>query len=197
MRKLVYFVAVTADGYIAHLDGSHDGWVLEGDHAPDIGQRFPETIPTHWQQALGLPPQNKQFDTVLMGRKTYQIGLDEGITSPYGSLEQYVFSRSMTESPDPSVHLVNDDIGGCVRRLKEADGQDIWLCGGGEMAALLSADGLLDEVILKYHPVIFGSGIPLFGALARPVVLELKSTTVYASGVQLMHYAVKQQALSE
>jgi dihydrofolate reductase len=197
MRKVIYFVAVTADGYIAHLDGSHDGWVLEGDHAPDIGRRFPETIPTHWQKALGLQAQNKQFDTVLMGRKTYQIGLDEGITSPYGSLEQYVFSRSMTESPDPSVHLVNDDVGGCVRRLKNADGQDIWLCGGGELAALLIADGLLDEVILKHHPVIFGSGIPLFGALARPVVLELKTSKVYESGVMLMHYAVKQSASSE
>ena len=191
MRKLIYYIAVTTDGFIAHSDGTHDGWVIEGDHAADLGQRFPETIPTHWQKQLGMQAQNKLFDTVLMGRKTYEVGLKEGITSPYGSLTQYLFSRSMTQSPDPNVTLIREDATGVVRQLKQAQGKNIWLCGGGELAALLFAEGLVDEVILKHHPVLFGEGIPLTNALNRWVSLEPIESKTYKSGVLLLHYKVK------
>jgi dihydrofolate reductase len=191
MRKLIYYVAVTADGYIAHLDGTHQGYVFEGDHAADLGQRFPETIPTHWQEKLGMKAKNRQFDTVLMGRKTYQVGLKEGVTSPYQSLRQYLFSRSMTQSPDPSVNLIREDVSQVVRRLKQEEGKDIWLCGGGVLAALLFAESLVDEVILKHHPVLFGEGIPLVNVFGRCVSLDLIESKIYSSGVLLLRYRVR------
>lgn len=191
MRKLIYYVAITTDGYIAHSDGTHEGYIFEGDHAADFGQRFPETIPTHWQEKLGMKATNKQFDTVLMGRKTYEVGLNEGITSPYGSLTQYLFSCSMTESPDPNVKLIRKDAGGVVRQLKQSTGKDIWLCGGAELAAMLFAENLVDELILKHHPVLFGEGIPLVNAFGKWVGLELIESKVYSSGVMLLWYRVK------
>lgn len=191
MRKVIYFVAVSADGFIAHADGSHHGWVLEGDHMSDIGTRFPETIPTHWQKQLGIPAENKQFDAVLMGRKTYDIGFQQGITNPYASLKQYVFSRTMTKSPDSGMQLVSDDVAGFVRQLKQANGKDIWLCGGGELAALLLQEGLIDEILLKHHPVLFGSGIPLVNTFGGWASLELLESKRYNSGVLLLNYRIK------
>ena len=191
MRKIIYFVAVSADGFIAHVDGSHSGWVLEGDHMRSIGERYPETIPTHVQNALGLPPQRKRFDAVLMGRKTYEVGRQEGITSPYASLKQYVFSGSMMASPDPAVMLVREDAGRFVRQLKEAPGQDIWLCGGGKLASRLIAEGLLDEIVLKHHPVLFGDGISLVAGLGRVCSLDLLEREVFDSGVLLLRYRVR------
>ncbi|MEG4202061.1 hypothetical protein [Microcoleus sp. Pol12A5] len=100
MRKLKYYVACTVDGFIAREDGSFDCFPMEGEHFTDLFDSFPETIPAHLQEALGIPAENKQFDAVLMGRKTYEVGLDVGVTNPYPSLKQYVFSRTMEASPD-------------------------------------------------------------------------------------------------
>lgn len=190
MRPLIYFVAVTTDGFIAHPDGTFDGFVMEGDHMAAINQRFPETIPTHWQQALGIQPQNKVFDTVLMGRNTYEVGVKEGITNPYGTLEQYVFSRTLTASPDPNVTLVRDDVAGTGRRLKQRSGKAIWLCGGADLAGQLLAERLIDELVLKVHPVLFGTGIPLFGDFGGQANLALTQSQRYNSGVMLNEYRV-------
>lgn len=190
MRMLKYLVAVTTDGFIAHPDGSFDGFVLEGDHMAAINNRFPETIPTHWQQALGIQAENKVFDTVLMGRKTYEVGVQEGITNPYGTLAQYVFSRSLTASPDPAVTLVREDVTGTVRRLKQAPGKAIWLCGGAELAGQLLAAGLIDALVLKVHPVLFGVGIPLFGNFGGRANLALSQNQHFASGVMLNEYRI-------
>lgn len=191
MQKLKYFVAVTADGFIAHRDGTFDGFVGAGDHMVDINQRFPETIPTHWQKTLGIHPENKEFDTVLMGRKTYEVGVNEGITNPYGTLEQYIFSRTLTVSPDPHVTLVRADVAGTVRRLKQRPGKAIWLCGGADLAGQLIAERLIDELVLKVHPVLFGAGIPLFGNFDGRVNMELIESKCYRSGVMLNHYQVQ------
>src|SRR5690606_28939875 len=105
---------------------------------------------------------NRVFDTVLMGRKTYEVGSTAGFTNPYPTLKQYVFSRSMPESPDPQVQLVRERAPETVGHLKEAQGKDIWLCGGAELASTLMEAGLIDCLIIKLNPVVFGAGIPLF-----------------------------------
>ncbi|AKF11585.1 dihydrofolate reductase family protein [Sandaracinus amylolyticus] len=171
MRKLKYHVAITLDGFLAHEDHTYEGFLNEGEHVDEFFDSF------------------RTSDIVLMGRKTYDVGLRMGVTSPYPMLRQYVFSRSLERSPDPAVELVRDDVVGCVRALKEEHGKDIWLCGGGELAsALLEAD-LVDEIIVKLSPVVFGTGIPMF---ARPLqrALSLRSTKSYANGVQLLAYSV-------
>lgn len=190
MRDLVYYVAATLDGFIAHEDGSFDGFAWDDDFIAALRAEFPETFPVH----LGgpaTPAENRHFGAVLMGRKTYAHALREGITSPYPTLDSYVFSRSMTESPDPAVTLVRDDAGAVVRGLKQESGKAIWLCGGAVLAATLHAAGLIDRLVLKLNPVLFGAGIPLFAGNPALTNLELMESSAYPSGHVLLDYRIR------
>jgi dihydrofolate reductase len=132
------------------------------------------------------------FGTVLMGRKTYDLGLAEGKTSPYPFLRQIVASKSMSESPDEAVELWRDDVVGRVAKLKAEAEKPIWLCGGGSLAGQLLAAGLIDRVVVKLSPVVFGSGIPLFGADAPVVSLKPDGAVkTYDCGVHLLSYIVE------
>jgi dihydrofolate reductase len=174
MRKLKYYVACTVDGFIAHKDHSVDGFLAEGEHVVD----YLESL--------------KLFDVVLMGRRTYEFGLKQGVTNPYPSMKQYVFSRTMKESPDENVELVSENIVELVRELKKETGKDIYLCGGANLATTLFAENLIDEIIIKLNPVLLGSGIPLFSGVIKQTDLDLTDSKIYRNGVLLLHYRVKQ-----
>ena len=189
MRELKYYVACTADGFIAAEDGSFDAFLAEGEHFADLLEFFPETIPAHLRDALGVRAGNKQFDVVLMGRNTYEVGLKVGVTNPYPTMKQYVFSRTMKESPDENVELVSGDAIELVRELKKETGKDIWLCGGSDLATMLFPE--IDEIILKSNPVLLGSGIPLFSGVIEQTALELTDSKIYSNGFVLLHYRVK------
>ncbi len=94
MRSLVYFVACTLDGYIAAVDGAFDFFPFEGPQVADLLAEFPEMIPGHFRDMVGIAAENQRFDTVLMGRATYEIGEADGITSPYPHLRQILVSGS-------------------------------------------------------------------------------------------------------
>lgn len=192
-RKLKYHVAMTLDGFIARDDDSVDFF-------PNLSP--PDHVMDYFDDLASA------YDTVVMGRGTYEFGLKVGVTDPYPSLETHVCSRSMKESPDPRVHLVREDVVGFVRELKSRPGQqkdisrivraaqmsvgkDIYLCGGGLLATALFDAGLVDEVLIKLNPVMIGSGKALAPRLAQLVGLELLATKTYRSGVVLLHYAVK------
>jgi dihydrofolate reductase len=83
MRELIYYVACTVDRFIAREDGSFDFFLAEGEHFADLLESFPDTIPAHLRDAMGVRAGNKLFDVVLMGRKTYEVGLKVGLTNPY------------------------------------------------------------------------------------------------------------------
>ncbi|MEG4109555.1 dihydrofolate reductase family protein [Microcoleus sp. S13_C5] len=189
MRKLKYYVACTVDGFIARENGSFDFFPMEGEHFADLFDSFPETIPAHVQEALGIPAKNKQFDAVLMGRKTYEVGLNVGVTNPYLSLKQYVFSHTMEASPDKNIQLVSHNAVELVKELKKETGKDIWLCGGGALAATLFSE--IDEMIVKLNPLVIGSGIPLFSRALDPTNLEITDRKIYSNGFMLLHYRVK------
>jgi dihydrofolate reductase len=104
-RKLVYYVACTLDGFIVREDGSFDCFLFQGEHFQDLIAKFPETFPAHLRRQLGVSEDVRRFDTVLMGRGTYEVGLRDGFTNPCRPLRQIVLSQSMTESPDPAVEL--------------------------------------------------------------------------------------------
>jgi dihydrofolate reductase len=174
MRKLKYHVASTPDGFIAHTDHTVDGFLGEGEHVTDY-----------------LASLKSDYDIALMGRRTYEFGFQFGVTNPYPWMKQYVFSHSMERSPDPNVELVSENIIEFVRELKMESGKDIYLCGGANLAAKLFAEGLVDEIILKLNPVLFGYGIPLFSGTAKQSDLILIGSKVYESGVILIHYSVK------
>lgn len=191
MRNLVYYVACSVDGFIAHTDGSHDGFSQDQDYFANLFAAFPETVPTHLREIMGVHGENQWFDTVLMGRKTYEVGLKEGVTSPYSHLRQYLFSRSMSESPDANVELVSDQAIEVVQQLKAEDGKDIWLCGGANLASTLFANQLIDQLILKVNPFLMGAGIPLFADLIPQTALDLTNSKIYPNGVLLLYYSVK------
>jgi len=189
MRELKYYVACSVDGFIARSNGSFDYFLTEGQHLADLFTSFPETVPTHMRQALQVDAENRCFDTVLMGRRTYEVGSDAGFTSPYGHLRQCLFSRTMRESPDPNVELVSSDPLSFVRQLKQETGKDIWLCGGAELATVLFSE--IDELILKVNPVVLGNGIPLFSAAVEPESLSLVSSMIYPNGFILTRYRTR------
>jgi dihydrofolate reductase len=192
MPKLVYFIASTFDGFIADPAGADpsgpDGFFLiERDYLDHLVEEYPETIPGHMRQVLGIRAENKHFDAVVMGRRTYEIGVEVGITNPYPHLRQYVVSQTMAERPDPAVEVIGTDPVAAVRELKRADGRDIWLCGGGKLAGVLRLE--IDEVVVKLHPVAVGSGVPLFDAAFQPIRFQLAGSHTCPSGVLFLTYA--------
>jgi dihydrofolate reductase len=188
MRKLTYFIACTVDGFIGREDGSFDFFPMTGEHLPHIVVEYPETIPGHLREALGVQGGSRHFDTVVMGRSTYDIGGAFGITSPYPHLRQYLVSKRMTASPSPQVQLVSMNPTDLVRTLKHEDGLDIWLCGGASLAGALYRE--LDELILKVNPVVLGTGIPLFRGVRGPAGLDLMDARTFAGGVTMLRYRV-------
>jgi len=174
MRKVKYHVASTVDGFIAHQDHTVEGFLAEGEHVTDY-----------------LESLKRDYDAVLMGRRTYEFGFQFGVTNPYPWMKQYVLSRTMGRSPDANVELVSENTIDFVRGLKSEAGRDIYLCGGAALAATLFAEDLIDEIILKFNPVLFGSGIPLFSGTIKQSALELAGSKVYGNGVALLHYSVK------
>ncbi|PZD74343.1 Dihydrofolate reductase [Acaryochloris thomasi RCC1774] len=173
MRALKYYVACSLDGFIAQTDGSFDRFPWNDEVIADFIESF------QW------------FDTVLMGRKTYEVGLKEGKTDPYPMLKSYVFSRTMESSPDPKVKLVSEQAVEFVRALKREQGKNIWLCGGALLAAQMFQNQLIDELIVKLNPVLLGSGIPLLMANVPPAMLDLQESKQYDNGTFRLQYSIQ------
>lgn len=186
MRELTYYVAVTLDGFIAGPSGDLDVFPAEGDHLPALAEEYPETFPGHLRDPLGIDDPNRHFDSVLMGRRTYEPALDLGIVDPYPHLDQHVVSRTLAHDDDTPVVVVRDDPLGHVRELKRRDGLGIWLCGGGELAAAVAPE--IDELVLKVNPVAIGEGIPLFAGPVGPTTYRRVASTQFDSGVTLSRY---------
>ncbi len=186
MRKLIYFVGVSADGWIAADDGSADGFPLDPEVLGRIFTEYPETCPAHLRDALGVTDDPRHFDTVVMGYRTHAPALEAGLTSAYPHLLQYVVTHRRDLPPDPRLTVVHDDPVALVRDLKAQDGLDIWLCGGANLAGQLVDE--VDELHLKVYPVIFGSGVPLVtGSMTWP--MKLLTSTPLGAGTLLNTYA--------
>ncbi|MGV9761370.1 dihydrofolate reductase family protein [Streptomyces tricolor] len=193
MRKLVYYVASTLDGFIAGPDGSDptgpDGfWPIAPDYIRRLAAMYPETLPAGAREALGVTAEGTHFDTVLEGRKSYEIGLAAGVPDAYPHLRHLVFSRTLTQVPAPAVELVAGDPVAKVRALKREDGKDIWLLGGAELAGALYPE--IDRLIVKLAPLTLGDGIPLFSRKAAfdPRLWQLTDHTAVESGALFLTY---------
>ena len=194
VRTLTYYAATTLDGFIAGPNGGDptgpNGFLtVTPDYLEHIVTHYPETLPAPARAALGVTAPGTRFDTVVEGRRSYQLGLDAGITDAYPHLRHYVFSRTLTKSPDAAVEVVATEPVAKVRELKAQDGKGIWLVGGGELAGALYWE--IDELVLKVNPVTIGSGIPLFAgkAEANPRAFTLTGHTVLPSGAAFLTYA--------
>lgn len=173
MRKIIYYVATSLDGFIARADGSFDFFVNDDELVADFFASL-----------------KSDYGAVVMGRATYEVGLAAGVTNPYPWLDTHVVSRSMEASPDEAISIVREL--DAVEALRRGVGDPIWLCGGGELATAMMSRGLIDELVLKVNPVVLGEGIPLFRGLERPFVLaSLGAPKVYASGIVVSRFAVE------
>lgn len=191
-REVVYYIATTLDGFIARPDGSFTDFPWDQPYLNALMALYPETFPAPMRPGA-TPAQNRRFDTVLMGRRTYEVGLREGLTSPYPTLRQIVFSSTMQHSPDADVELVASDPTAFVQDLLDEAGADIWICGGSQLATTLYRAGLVDRLIVKVNPILFGEGIPLLGESVRSPTLRLADHTIFESGHALLDYTVPRE----
>jgi dihydrofolate reductase len=170
-RLVTYGAACSLDGFIARPDGAVD-WL-------HFSKDVQEILRDYW---AGI-------DTVLMGRKTWEVAAaSAGGGSPYLPMKSYVFSRTLEPGSVKGAEIVADDAGGFVRALKEQVGKNICVMGGGELARSLFAAGVIDEVGLNVHPVLLGSGVPLFLDPGHQVDLELVSCREIEGGCVMLTY---------
>src|SRR5215471_12430363 len=142
MRKIILGVAVSLDGFIEGPNGEFDWCFTDQDY--------------------GMSDFLKRVDSTFVGRKTYELSLTmEGGNAGFPQLKEYVFSTTLDRVKKGSV-LIKNDIKEQVEKIKHENGKDIWLFGGANLAASLINMGLVDELWLSIHPIILGSGKPLF-----------------------------------
>ncbi|MEW2811984.1 dihydrofolate reductase family protein [Streptomyces massasporeus] len=193
MRKLTYFIACSIDGFIGDPSGDATSMLrfVDEEFIDFLKAEYPETMATHGRRALGLDDlPNKRFDTIVQGRVSYDLALKEGITSPYAHLREYVVSSTLTESPDPNVEIIADDLVGKVRELKAEDSEfGVYLCGGAKVAAQLLDE--VDELVIKTYPIVYGSGMPMFGSGVAISDFTLESVRTFGNGVLVRTYSRK------
>jgi dihydrofolate reductase len=193
LRKLTYFIACSIDGFIGDPDGDATSMFrfLDEEFLAFLKAEYPETAATQGRRALGfddLP--NKRFDTIIQGRGSYDVALKEGVTSPYAHLREYVASRTLKESPDPNVEIIADDLAAKVRELKAEDGElGIYLCGGSKVAGELLDE--IDELVIKTYPLVYGTGMPMFGSGIAISDFTLESVRTFGNGMLVRTYSRK------
>jgi dihydrofolate reductase len=179
MRKIIVYIATSADGYIARPEGGVE-W---------LDRPMPKG-------SYGMAAFYKSVDTVLMGRKTYDIALKFGQES-YPGKKNYIFSRTRRRSSAPDVEFVNESVTDFVNQLRSVEGKNIWLVGGGGLTASFLDEGQIDEFIIHVIPVFIGEGIPLIQPRHRTVPLTLISSKAYPDGVVRLRYYVQTQPSKE
>lgn len=171
MRRVCYRVATSLDGYIAGPDGEID-WIVS-DPTIDFAAIF------------------SGFDTVLMGRNTYELTLQPGAPAWPTGWRVNVFSRTLDPSEHPAVTIVGTGASATVSALRAEDGRDIWLFGGGNLFASLLAANVVDQVELSIMPVLLGRGIPLVASEIPRSRLTLTGSDAYPSGIVSLRYDVQ------
>lgn len=200
MRPIIYHVATSIDGFIAApLPPGLEQTPLEQPERAAVIADFLHSGPhvSEYQEHLA------EYDTVLMGRGTYEFGYCCGLEpgqAPYPHMQNYVFSNSMAapERSAENLHIIRggtSEICERVRELQRTGKAPIYLCGGGRFARTLLNTGLVSRVRLKLNPIVLGSGVPLFdGPLQNRLRLTLLSQKAYEDGVLLLDYAVESVA---
>ena len=175
MRRVLYRVAASLDGYIAGPHGEVD-WIIH-DPAVDLGKVY------------------ESVDTVLLGRRTYELPRQPGAPAWPRGWQIYVFSRTLRPEEHPGVTVVSDDAGPRVAALRAEPGQDIWLFGGGSLFRSLLVAKQVDLMEVAVMPVLLGVGIPLVEAGAPVTRLTLEDVQRYPSGLLGLRYQVPAAAV--
>jgi dihydrofolate reductase len=169
MRHLRYAVAMSLDGFIAGPNGEYD-WIVH-DPAIDFAAMF------------------AQYDTLLMGRGTFDVAkIQRSLFSGLGQ-QWIVVSRTLKPAEHPDVTILSSGVADAVAALKTQPGKDIWLFGGGVLFRSLLDAGLVDTVEVGLMPVMLGSGIPLLPE-GRRRSLRLNDSKTLQSGILMLTYSV-------
>jgi dihydrofolate reductase len=172
MRTICYSVAMSLDGYVAGPNGEHD-WIVT-DPEIDFGAVF------------------ARFDTILMGRKTFEATQAPGRGGAMPGVRTIVASRTMRPQDHPGLAVVGDDLGEAISRLRSEPGKDIWLFGGGSLFRSLLDLGLVDTIEVALIPVLLGGGVPLLPAgTVRTRLRLLDSKALKATGILTLEYAIE------
>jgi dihydrofolate reductase len=176
VRNIVYYVAASIDGFISGRGEDISGFVADGSGVNQYLQDL------------------QKFDTVIMGRKTYEFGYKFGLQpgqSPYPHMRNYIFSESLQfDTAVENVFISKADID-LVKKLKTESGTDIYLCGGGEFAGWLLDHEVIDFLKIKLNPLILGDGIKLFGNSKKKIHTEVIDIDSYDNGLQIINYKIK------
>lgn len=172
MRRIRYSVAMSLDGYIAGPNGESD-WILM-DPEIDFGALM------------------NSFDTILMGRRTFEAAQSSGGGGSMPGVKGIVVSRTLRQEDYPDITIIGDNLDASLARLRREPGKDIWLFGGGSLFRSLLDLRLVDAVEIAVIPVLLGGGIPLLPPSANRVNLKLVSSKVYKkTGTIALEYAVE------
>lgn len=172
-RKIILFIATSLDGFIATEDDSLE-WLFKVEGDGDNGySQFLSTV-----------------DTILLGRRTYDWIMDmEKGNFPYKDKRCYVFSKSVSDNNE-YVEFINEGILDFVNKLKQSEGENIWIVGGGSLLHFFIREKLVDEFIITIAPTLIGRGIPLFKEIDFEMELKLQSMRQFNQFAQL-HYVLK------
>ena len=175
MRRILYSVAMSLDGFIAGPQGEYD-WIP---NEPEID----------WAAFMG------RFDTVLMGRRSYEAALAAPSGSVLPGMSTYVFSRTLRPEDHRDVTIVGTDLEPIMETLRHKHGgKDIWLFGGGELFRSLLERGYVDVVEVGLVPVLLGRGIPFLPSPGARAQLRLTDTRRYPTGILLLTYEIARDA---
>jgi dihydrofolate reductase len=169
MRKLKLYIAASLDGKIARKNGEID-W-----------------LPPIEENDYGYAELMESTAAIVMGYKTYEVCIGFGEWA-YKDKTSFVFSRNPERELIPEAQLITEDPIEFVKKLKQTEGKNIWLLGGGEIIALLHDAGLIDEYILAYIPVILGEGIELFPGIKKQENLKLTKHQIYSNGIVMLYF---------
>lgn len=176
MRKVTFGGANSLDNYIAGSNGELD-WLMWSKEVAEITGDY-------WQNV----------DAILMGRKTYEAALKMnagGASFGGGEIKCYVFTRNPKTEVAAGVELISEDACGFLARLKRKKGKEICVMGGGDLAKSFFEAGLIDEIGFNIHPVLLGSGVPLFHQIKQRIALHLLECRALKNGCVFVRYQVK------
>lgn len=176
MNKIVYYVAISLDGFIAGPNGDASKFTAKGN---GIDKYLSDL---------------KDFKSTIMGRNTYEFAYQYGLQpgqAAYPHMEHYIFSNTIQfENQASNVHIENLDINR-IKEIRDAADSDIYLCGGGQFAGWLLENNLIDQLKIKLNPILLGEGIPLFGNTTTDAKLHFIQHESFDEGLQIITYNIE------
>jgi dihydrofolate reductase len=174
MRKVILGLAVSLDGFIEGPNGEYDWCFTDQDY--------------------GMKAFFERIDAIFVGRKTYEmsLGMEGGGDWMPNKPTEYIFSNTLHEVKKGAI-LVRGDIKEEVEKIKNQAGKDIWLFGGADLTRAMMEYRLVDEISLAVHPILLGSGKPLFSGIKERIGLQLIDTKTYSTGLVSLTYTLNKK----